>query len=91
MDRLGKLEAEMKKVNERNRRVECDKAWETSYSRRGLITVFTYAAIALYLNAINVPNAYLSAIVPTAGFLLSTMTFPYFKSLWLRSVYTKRK
>lgn len=84
MGTVRELEKEIRKVKERNSRVEADKAWERSYFRRFLIVIFTYLAIALYLNAINVQNAWLSAVVPAVAFTLSTLTFPYFKRIWFR-------
>ncbi len=83
MAKLNELEKEIRLLKERNARVETDKAWETSFTRRFLLMAFTYIAIGLYLNAINVPNAWMNAIVPSLGFLLSTLTLPFFKSLWL--------
>jgi len=89
MTTLRKLEREMEKIKERNRRVESDKAWETSKTRKSIIAVFTYMAIALYMQAIKLPNPWLNAIVPTAGFLLSTLTFPFFKNVWVNRIYKK--
>lgn len=83
------LEKEIVGLKERNKRVEADKAWETSYTRRVLLAIFTYLAIALYLNVIEVPNPWLNAIVPSLGFLLSTLTLPFFKSLWLKYGYKR--
>ena len=78
------LEKEINKLKERNKRVELDKSWETSFTRRAILIIFTYLAIGLYLNAIHIENAWLSAIVPSIGFLLSTLTLPYFKNLWIK-------
>jgi len=78
---------EIARINERNRRVETDKAWETSYTRRVLLTIFTYLAIGLYLNAINIPNPWMNAVVPAVGFMLSTLTLPFFKRLWIKYSY----
>jgi hypothetical protein len=82
---LRELEKRIEAVEERNRRVEADKAWETSKARKLLIAFFTYFAIALYMYAIGVPMPWTNAVVPTVGFLLSTLTFPFFKELWLRN------
>ncbi|MAF80709.1 hypothetical protein CL628_01710 [bacterium] len=71
-------------LEERNERVTADKAWETSLTRRALLLLFTYLAVALYLAAIEVDRPFLNAIVPSAGFLLSTLTLPWFKQWWLR-------
>jgi len=81
------VQREIRKIQERNKRVEADKAWETSNTRKILIAVFTYLAIGAYLNAINVSNPWLNAIVPTVAFLLSTLTMPWFKRMWIKRFY----
>ncbi len=87
METLQQLEEELEKIRERNRRVESDKAWETSYIRRTLLIIFTYLAIGCYLRAINIPEPWLNAIVPAFAFMLSTLTLPFFKKLWLRYIH----
>lgn len=91
MASLKQLERDIKAIKERNLRVETDKAWERSWMRRSLLIIFTYLAVGLYLNAINIPNAWLSAIVPSAGFLLSTLTLPFFKNYWIKHIYDLSK
>ncbi len=71
-------------LEERNRRVEGDKAWETSLTRRLLLTAFTYAIMGAYLHAIGVERPWLNALVPAAALLLSTLTLPLFKRLWMK-------
>lgn len=77
------LEKRIAIIEERNKRVELDKAWETSLVRRGLLILFTYLSVGLYLQVIAIPNPWLNAIVPSLGFLLSTLTLPIFKKWWL--------
>ena len=89
MASIKQMEKELKTIKERNKRVEADKAWETSYTRRILIFIFTYLAIGLYLQAIGIPQPWLNAIVPAVGFMLSTSTLPFFKKLWLKHAYRK--
>lgn len=84
MPTLQDLENEINKIKERNKRVEVDKKWETSFTRRILLIAFTYIAIGLYMNAININEPWLNAIIPSVGFLLSTLTLPFFKKLWQR-------
>ncbi len=67
----------------RNKRVENDKAWEGSWTRKLLIVVFTYVTIGMYLKFIVGIDPWINAIVPTIGFLLSTITLPYFKQVWI--------
>jgi hypothetical protein len=78
------VEAEIRRIKERNARVEADKAWETSFARRMALAIGTYVLSALFLLAINAQNAYLAALVPALGFLLSTLTLPFVKARWLR-------
>lgn len=87
MYELDKLINRVNQLEERNKRVEADKVWETSYIRRGLLIVFTYLAISLYLWVIGVSNPWLNAIVPSIGFLFSTLTLPFFKKWWLKNWY----
>lgn len=89
MTDLSNLENRVSKIEERNKKVEKDKAWETSFTRRVLLIIFTYLAIALYLLAIGVNNPWLNAIVPAVGFLLSTLTLPLFKNLWIKYLFGK--
>ncbi len=89
MTKLKRIEEEINQLKERNKKVESDKSWETSFSRRGLLMIFTYLAIGFYLQIINIPNPWLNAIVPAIAFMLSTLTLPFFKSLWLKHVYKK--
>jgi len=87
--KLEGLEERIRKIEGRNARVEADKAWETSYTRRALLILFTYLAIGFYLQAIEVPYPWLNAIVPAFAFMLSTLTLPFFKKAWLKRVYKK--
>lgn len=61
-----------------------DKAWETSWMRRGLLTLFTYLVVGVYLWVIEIPRPWLNAIVLAVTFMLSTLTMPFFKKLWIR-------
>lgn len=74
-DRIAQLEA-------RNQRVETDKAWETSWTRRLAIMILTYLVVVAYLHFVIRINPWLNALVPVVGFLLSTLTISYLKSLW---------
>jgi hypothetical protein len=84
---MATLEERIEKIESRNREVEKNKDWETSWTRRSLIALFTYLSIALYLKFIVGIDPWINAIVPTIGFLLSTLTLPYFKKLWTKHIY----
>ncbi len=81
--KLKELEKEIKKVKVRNKRVEADKAWETSFTRRVLVTVLTYLVIVLFFYFAELPKPFINSIVPALAFLLSTMTLSFFKKIWL--------
>lgn len=83
------LEEKVTKIEERNRRVEADKAWEGSWTRKILLMIFTYLAIAFYLKFVVRIDPWVNAIVPAIGFLLSTLTLPWFKKLWIQLIYKK--
>jgi hypothetical protein len=85
------IEKEINEIKARNKRVEVDKVWETSLLRRGVIIVFTYVSIGFYLTAIKVPQPWLNAIIPSLGFLLSTLTLPFIKNFWLKHIYKRRE
>lgn len=85
MASLQSLERRVSEIEKRNARVEEDKAWETSLARRALVAAFTYIAVGAYFAAISIPDPWLNAVVPTVAFLLSTLTLPYFRKVWLSS------
>ena len=84
MATIADLEKEIDKLKERNRRVEIDKSWETSLARKILLAIFTYISIALYLKFIVDIEPWVNAVIPSIGFLLSTLTLSYFKNLWIK-------
>lgn len=77
------LEKRVTAIEERNKRVEADKAWETSFLRKFLIIVLTYIFAVLYLKIADTTNPLLGAVVPTVGFFLSTQTLNIIKKKWL--------
>ena len=67
------FEKEITEIKERNKRVEKDKAWETSWTRRICIMVLTYIVVIIYSYVIReYDNILLSSLVPVIGFTLST-------------------
>ena len=76
------LENRIKKIEERNKKVELDKAWETSWVRKIIILALTYIVIALFFLSAGLPKPFVNPIIPTIGFALSTLSLPYFKKIW---------
>ena len=78
------IEQEINQIKERNKKVELDKAWETSWTRKIIILILTYLVIVLFLYMTKLPNPFLSAIVPAVAFTISTLSLPFFKKIWLK-------
>lgn len=74
---------EIEAIKARNKRVETDKAWETSRTRRICIMVLTYVVVVLYSMTIaQISNVWLSSLVPVMGFTLSTLSLRLIRKLW---------
>ena len=78
------IEKEIRKIQERNKKVEMDKAWETSFTRKILIAAGTYLVIVLVMMALGMASPFVGAIIPTLGFLLSTLSIDFAKSIWIK-------
>ncbi len=77
------LEIEIAKIKERNKKVELDKSWETSWTRRICICVLTYIVVVIYSHLINeISNIWLSSLVPVIGFTLSTVSLKLIRNIW---------
>ncbi len=87
MTTINDLEIEIEKIKERNKRVEKEKSWETSWTRKIMIAVLTYAVIAVFFIFIGIADPLKNAIVPSIAFVLSTLSAPFIKNLWLRYIY----
>ncbi|MEI6477602.1 MAG: hypothetical protein WCO52_01275 [bacterium] len=70
-------------LENRNKRVEADKQWEGSLERRASIMLMTYVIIGIFLTLIGTAHAWINAVVPSIGFLLSTLTLGFLKRAWV--------
>lgn len=89
MSTLEQLEQEINEIKERNKRVEADKAWETSTTRRLIVLIFTYLVIVIFFYFANLPNPFANAVVPAVAFVISTLSIPLFKKWWLNKICKK--
>ena len=77
------LKEEIEQIKQRNKRVERDKAWETSWTRRICIMILTYIVVVLYSFSISkISNIWLSSLVPVIGFTLSTLSLNVVRKIW---------
>ena len=81
------MKKEILAIKERNKRVEIDKAWEVSVTRRAIIALATYIIVVVFLYMIDAPYPWLNALVPAIGFILSTLTLNMFNRIWIRNNY----
>lgn len=77
------IEKAIIEIKERNKRVELDKAWETSFTRKICICILTYIIVIIYSLLIQkISNVLLSSLVPVIGFTLSTLSLKVIRSIW---------
>lgn len=83
------LEKEIILIKERNKRVELDKKWETSWTRKICIMLLTYIVVIIYSYVIrNVDNVFLSSLVPVIGFTLSTLSLKLVRKVWEKRIHS---
>ena len=77
------IEKEINQIKERNKRVELDKKWETSWTRKICIMILTYIVVVIYSYIVrNYDKIFLSSLVPVIGFTLSTLSLKYIRKIW---------
>ena len=81
------LEKEIELLKERNQKVELDKKWETSGTRKMCICILTYIVVVIYSYLINkISNIFLSSLVPVIGFTLSTVSLNFIRKIWEKKI-----
>ncbi len=81
------LEERIKKIEERNKRVELDKSWETSWTRKICIIILTYIIVITYSYLIREYNyVLLTSLVPVIGFTLSTLSLKAVRKIWEKDI-----
>ena len=81
------LEKEIVNIKERNKKVELDKKWETSLTRKICICILTYIVVVIYSYIVrNYDNILLSSLVPVIGFTLSTSSLKLVRNVWEKNI-----
>lgn len=84
------LKNEIIEIKERNKKVELDKKWETSWTRKICICVLTYIVVIIYSFIVrNYDNIFLSSLVPVIGFTLSTLSLRLIRNIWEKDINKK--
>lgn len=77
------VENKIIEIEKRNKRVELDKEWETSWTRKICIMILTYIMVVIYSFIIKkYSNIFLSSLVPVIGFALSTLSLKMVRRIW---------
>ncbi len=82
-DQIKQIQEELGVIKNRNKKVEQNKAWETSLFRRVSIIVITYIVASVVMYFIGVEKFLLNALIPTIGYLLSTLSLSFLKNWWI--------
>ena len=84
---MKSLESRIQAIEERNARVEADKGWEVSWTRRITLVVITYITACVFLAATGADHgrAYLPAFVPALAYLASTISIPPLRRWWSKN------
>ncbi len=82
MEDHSSLEKRVRAIEARNAKVELDKKWETSWTRRLSITSLTYLVVASYLVFIHKDKPFVNAVVPAMGYFLSTLVIRQIRRIW---------
>lgn len=84
---IKELEEEIENIKDRNKKVELDKKWETSWTRKICICILTYIVVIIYSYIVrNYDKIFLSSLVPVIGFTLSTLSLNYVRKIWEKNI-----
>lgn len=78
------LKEEVENIKSRNKRVEGDKAWETSKTRTAFISAITFCLVYAFMVFGNTNSPFLNSLIAVAAYWISTETYGALKSWWLR-------
>jgi len=82
-EKIELLEKSIKKLENRNKKVEADKSWETSNFRKISVAVITYLIILIIMYLLDFKDIFINALIPTFGFLLSTLSIDILKKIYI--------
>jgi preprotein translocase subunit SecF len=76
------IKQEIEKIKQRNKKVELDKAWETSLTRKIIVAIMTYLVIVIFFYFAGLESPFVNSIVPALAFILSTLSLTFFRKMW---------
>lgn len=87
---ITELEKRIKNIEERNKKVETNKAWETSFTRKVALIIITYIAVGITLLSMGNSQPWFNAFIPSLGFFISTLTLTFVKDIWIKKIHKPR-
>lgn len=85
------MQPDIEALRSRNARVEAEKAWEMSWTRRGFILLSTFLTAFAYMKfGLGIEAAALHAAVPAGGYFLSTLSLSRIRTFWLQRIYRQQ-
>ncbi|NOS67001.1 MAG: hypothetical protein HOO67_01385 [Candidatus Peribacteraceae bacterium] len=81
---MPNIEESLNAVIERNKRVEAEKAWEVSITRRLFVAGLTYITALVTFWFLDQPQFALIALVPALAYVVSTLSLPWMKRRWMK-------
>ena len=81
------IEEEINLIRCRNRKAEADKAWEISNMRKIAVALTAYFVMICVMYVLKMENPFIGAIIPTLGFILSTVSDDLVKKIRMKKFY----
>ncbi len=81
------IEEEINLIRCRNRKAEADKAWEISNMRKIAVALTAYFVMICVMYVLKMENLFIGAIIPTLGFILSTVSADLVKKIRMKKFY----
>jgi len=72
-------EIRLVEIQESHRRIEAEKAWEVSWTRRFFTGFLAYIVAVLFFSLIGVPRPIWSALALFVGFVVSSLILSFIK------------
>lgn len=79
------VEQRLEAIEARNKKVEMEKAWETSLTRVFVICFITYILVSITMLITHIDRPLINALIPTLGFFLSVQSLPLIKNIWIKN------
>ncbi len=91
MSKHNQIEDQLAKLEFKCKSNDLNYAWNNSWFRRIMTAVLTYLVVLLFFVVGQLPRPLINALIPTVGFILSTLTIGYFKKIWIKYIYFEQQ